>query len=87
MLLLRLALILPWDAVSFLAGLSKVRFWPYFWASVIGSAPGAAAFSYLGDSLSQSFARTVSVAAGIGVVAICLWAGSRRQHVPHKEEI
>lgn len=82
-LLLRLAPILPWDAVSFMAGLSKVRFWPYFWASVIGSAPGAAAFSYLGDSLSQSFARTAVTAAGIGVIAIGLYLYSG-SHIPSR---
>ncbi|MDF2502144.1 MAG: associated protein [Anaerosporomusa subterranea] len=79
-LLLRLAPVLPWDVVSFMAGLSKVRFWPYFAATIIGSMPGAIAFSYLGDSLSQSLARAALVAGGIGVMAICLCYGKRYQH-------
>lgn len=69
-LLLRLAPLLPWDVVSFMAGLSKVRFWPYMTATIIGSVPGAIAFCFLGDSLTQSFTKAVMTAASLAVLAI-----------------
>ena len=79
-LLLRLTPVLPWDVVSFMAGLSTVRFWPYFSATIIGSVPGAIAFSYLGDTLSQSLAMTFFGAIGIGVTVVYLFYGRRYQH-------
>ncbi len=71
-LILRLAPVLPWDAVSFLAGLSKVRFWPYILATVIGSVPGAIAFSYFGNVLLQSLLMAVVVAVLIVIMSIYL---------------
>lgn len=71
-LILRLAPVLPWDAVSFLAGLSKVRFRPYIWATVMGSVPGAIAFSYFGNVLFQSLAMAVVVAVIIVIMSIYL---------------
>lgn len=62
LLFLRLAPVIPWDAVSFLAGLSKVRFWPYILATVVGSVPGAIAFCYFGNVLFQSLSMAVIVA-------------------------
>lgn len=63
LLILRLAPVLPWDAVSFLAGLSSVRFWPYMAATGLGSVPGAVAFSYFGNAMFQSVPLAVLVAA------------------------
>ncbi|WP_371363606.1 TVP38/TMEM64 family inner membrane protein YdjZ [Sporomusa rhizae] len=77
LLVLRLAPIFPWDAVSFLAGLSKVSFWPYFAATVIGSIPGAIAFCYFGNALTQSLATAVTVAAIIIILTVGLQVLSR----------
>lgn len=71
-LILRLAPVLPWDAVSFFAGLSKVSFWPYLLATVLGSVPGAIAFTYFGNALSQSLTMAVVVAIVIVILGICL---------------
>lgn len=71
-LILRLAPVLPWDAVSFLAGLSKVRFWPYVLATVMGSVPGAVAFSYFGNIMFQSLSMAVLVAILIVIMSIYL---------------
>lgn len=73
-LILRLAPVLPWDAVSFLAGLSKVRFWPYVLATAMGSVPGAIAFSYFGNALLQSLSMAVAVAIIIVIMSIYLRA-------------
>ncbi|WP_094606986.1 hypothetical protein SPSIL_048410 [Sporomusa silvacetica DSM 10669] len=71
-LMLRLAPVLPWDAVSFLAGLSKVRFCPYISATVMGSVPGAIAFSCFGNVLFQSLQMTVAVGVLIIIMSIYL---------------
>lgn len=86
-LILRFLPILPWDAVSFVAGISKMRFWPYFAATAIGSIPGAIAFSFVGDSLG----RPISVALwtiAVSVLIFCLpavynWTVQRRQCRAH----
>ncbi len=70
-LILRLIPVLPWDAVSFLAGLSKARFWPYILATVLGSVPGAIAFSYFGSILFQSLPTAVVVA--LIIVIMCIY--------------
>lgn len=77
LLMLRLAPVFPWDAVSFLAGLSKVSFWPYFSATVIGSIPGAIAFCYFGNALTQSLASAVTVAVILVILTIGLQVLSR----------
>jgi uncharacterized membrane protein YdjX (TVP38/TMEM64 family) len=74
-LLLRFAPVLPWDAVSFLAGLSGVRFWPYLWATLLGSIPGAVAFTCFGGAL----VGPLSAAAAVAVIfaAACLYLSFR----------
>lgn len=71
-LFLRLAPVLPWDAVSFLAGLSQVRFWPYMGATLLGSVPGAIAFSYFGHAMLQSAATAAALAVMILIMSFCL---------------
>lgn len=77
-LILRLTPVFPWDAVSFLAGLSRVRFWPYVAATVVGSVPGAVAFSYFGNAMFQSLSMTVVVAVIIVIVGLYLRVLYRR---------
>ncbi len=71
-LLLRLAPVLPWDAVSFLAGLSGVRFLPYLWATLLGSIPGAVAFTCFGSALFDPFSAAAAVAVLIAAAGLYL---------------
>ncbi|SCM78701.1 SNARE associated protein [uncultured Sporomusa sp.] len=73
-LLLRLAPVIPWDAVSFLAGLSKVSFRPYVLATLVGSVPGAIAFSCFGNILFKSMPLAVLVAVTIVIMSFSLQA-------------
>jgi uncharacterized membrane protein YdjX (TVP38/TMEM64 family) len=50
-LFLRLVPIFPYEGINFAAGLSKIRFWPYFWGTLLGIIPGSFAYNYLGGSL------------------------------------
>jgi uncharacterized membrane protein YdjX (TVP38/TMEM64 family) len=47
-LLLRLTPIFPFPVTNYFAGLTKIRFWPYFWASSLGIIPGLTFYTYLG---------------------------------------
>jgi uncharacterized membrane protein YdjX (TVP38/TMEM64 family) len=41
----------PFDLVSYLAGLSGMRPWPFLWGTAAGSAPKALAYAWMGSSL------------------------------------
>ena len=43
----RLIPFVPFDPISYLAGLGKMPFWPFFWATMIGQFPAGMAYSYL----------------------------------------
>lgn len=42
---------LPYDAVSYLAGFLKIRYWPFILATALGSIPGTMAFIGFGASI------------------------------------
>ena len=52
-LLIRLIPNLPFDFQNYGLGFSRVRFWPYVFASFLGLLPGCFAFVYLGYSLTD----------------------------------
>ncbi|MDT8903975.1 TVP38/TMEM64 family protein [Anaeroselena agilis] len=78
-MLLRLAPVLPWDAVSFLAGLAGVSFRPYLGATLLGSIPGAVAFTCLGGALAGSLYTAAVVAALLAAAG--LYLRSRRRGI------
>lgn len=81
MLLLRLAPVLPWDVVSFAAGMSKIHFRPYVLATTIGSIPGAIVFCYVGDALPQQISPpALLLLSGVALFALLLPYGKRYQH-------
>ena len=80
-LLLRLAPVLPWDAVSVLVGLSPVRFRPYLAATALGSVPGALAFSYCGDILRQSLFAALVIAAIVIAISLGLRVPLRKNRL------
>lgn len=49
MLLLRLSPIFPFALSNYLYGVTSVRFWPYFWGTMIGFTPGTIAYVYTGE--------------------------------------
>ncbi|MBD0379466.1 TVP38/TMEM64 family protein [Paenibacillus sedimenti] len=52
-LYMRLMPFFPFDGVSYGAGLSKIRFWDYTWATLIGIIPGAIVYNVFGASLQE----------------------------------
>lgn len=54
--LLRLAPLVPYNALNYLLGMTSVKFWSYFIASALGILPGTLLYVYLGslaDSISE----------------------------------
>ena len=68
MLFMRIVPIFPYDPVSYLAGLSKIRFRDYVSATTLGMIPGAFAYNVLGYSLLDIFSSTFLF--GIALVAL-----------------
>lgn len=64
-LTLRLIPLVPFDAVDYGAGLSKIRFRDYAPATTLGMIPAALAYNFLGHSLNQLFSPTFYIAAGL----------------------
>ena len=77
--LLRLIPAVPYGLINYAFGLSKMRFWPYMLASVIGIIPGTLVFINLGDKAldwnSPSF--WIAIALIIALFAITLLLGKR----------
>jgi uncharacterized membrane protein YdjX (TVP38/TMEM64 family) len=49
MILLRMSPVFPFALSNYLYGASSVRFWPFFWGTIIGFAPGTIAYVYSGQ--------------------------------------
>lgn len=64
-LILRLIPLLPFDAVDYGAGLSKIRFRDYAPATTLGMIPAAFAYNFLGHSLNELFSPTFYLAVGL----------------------
>ncbi len=47
-LLCRLTPVVPFVLSNYFFGLTRLRFWPYFWASTVGIFPGAMLYAYVG---------------------------------------
>lgn len=47
-LLMRLTPVMPFPVTNYFFGITKIRFWPYFWASAFGVIPGTTLYCYLG---------------------------------------
>ena len=50
-LYLRFVPVIPYNALNLLAGASPIRFYDYFWATMIGMIPGTILYAFLGDAL------------------------------------
>lgn len=75
-LLLRLVPIFPFPIGNYFFGLTKIRFWPFFFATMVGIIPGSALYVYLGKTaqivLGEKHQRTLMEKAFlvVGLVAL-----------------
>ncbi len=73
----RLLPFVPFDPISFLAGLSRMRSRTFVWATWLGQIPAGFAYSYLGQEISSP-ARLVAGFSGVFVVLIVIGVSLRR---------
>jgi len=50
-LIARLIPVISFDAVSYVAGITSISFWGFFWASAIGELPATIVYSWLGQNI------------------------------------
>lgn len=64
----RLVPFLNFDVVSYVAGLARVKWFPYILATVIGMFPGTVAYNFLGGSLLEGDWRVIAAALTVVVL-------------------
>lgn len=69
-LILRLIPIIPFNVVSYGAGLTKIKFMDYFWSTLIGIIPGVLIFTNLGDKALDVKSPEFLIASGLLVAMI-----------------
>lgn len=84
-LFLRLVPIVPYEALNYASGLSRISFRDYAWATFLGLIPGAAVAAWFGDSLTQPFSWKFLAAAAalvllIAVPLVCQKARRAKSH-------
>ncbi|MEK3884884.1 TVP38/TMEM64 family protein [Paenibacillus sp. PL2-23] len=70
--ILRFIPILPFDLVSYAAGVAKVRPYAFIMGTLIGIIPGTFAYNYLGSSLASGQLSTIVIAAALLLLVILL---------------
>ncbi len=77
-LIARLVPIVSFDAVSYAAGLTRMRFWWFMAATAVGMAPATFVYSYLGGRAPQ-YVRVLLVAFGVVIAGAVVAAIVRRR--------
>ncbi len=68
-LFFRIVPLVPYEALNYVSGLSKIRFRDYGLATFLGLLPGAAVAAFFGDSLTQPFsAKFITAIAAMAVM-------------------
>jgi uncharacterized membrane protein YdjX (TVP38/TMEM64 family) len=62
---LRVIPIVNFDFVSYLAGISRLKFRPYIFATLLGVLPGTLAANLLGDSLTEGNGTVIAITVGL----------------------
>jgi uncharacterized membrane protein YdjX (TVP38/TMEM64 family) len=88
-LVARLIPVISFDVISFAAGLTRIRFWWFMAATVVGMAPATFVYSYLGGRAPQ-YVRVLLVVFGVVIAGAVVAAIVRRRKqgkpVPLSEE-
>jgi uncharacterized membrane protein YdjX (TVP38/TMEM64 family) len=77
----RLVPVLPFTAINYLAGLTSVGWWPYFWGTAVGILPGTVSYVTLGAFGMQPGWQVQAAAAALGLLTLAglIVAGRRRR--------
>jgi len=80
-LVARLLPFVPFDPISYLAGVVRMRFWPFFLTTLVGQAPAGMAYSWLAtrrDDPAQFIGAALCIVAGLVLVGIIVRRRLRR---------
>jgi uncharacterized membrane protein YdjX (TVP38/TMEM64 family) len=69
-LLLRLIPLFPFDLISYVAGVSKIRFQAFLFGTLFGIIPGTFAYNFLGSSFVGGNASDILIAAAVFLAAL-----------------
>lgn len=70
--LLRIIPILNFDLVSYVAGISRLKFRSYVFATMLGVLPGTLAYNLLGDSFIKGNGTAIAIAFCLVILAACI---------------
>lgn len=71
-LFLRFIPLFPFDLISYLAGISKVKLRDFFIGTFFGIIPGTFAYSFLGSSFAEGNWKDIAIAAGVFILALVI---------------
>ncbi|MFD2673262.1 TVP38/TMEM64 family protein [Marinicrinis sediminis] len=71
-LLLRLIPLFPFDLISYIAGVSKIRFRAFLTGTFFGIIPGTFAYNFLGSSFADGDPGKIAIAAAVFLLALII---------------
>ncbi len=77
-LVARLLPFVPFDPISYAAGMARMRFWPFFWATFLGQIPAGMTYSYLAQQVNNPSALLLNGIGAVLVLAVIGWWARRR---------
>ncbi|TGE34665.1 TVP38/TMEM64 family protein [Desulfosporosinus sp. Sb-LF] len=74
----RLLPIVPFDIISYAAGLTTMGFWEFFWATGLGQLPATIVYSWLGENMSPTAKYTLWALCGFIILLVVSLAIKKR---------
>ncbi|WP_128751360.1 TVP38/TMEM64 family protein [Desulfosporosinus sp. HMP52] len=74
----RLLPIVPFDIISYAAGLTTMGFWEFFWATGLGQLPATIVYSWLGENMSPTAKYSLWALCGFMILLIVSLAIKKR---------
>jgi uncharacterized membrane protein YdjX (TVP38/TMEM64 family) len=74
----RLLPIIPFDVISYAAGLTTMGFWGFFWATGIGQFPATIVYSWLGENMTSGAKYALWAACGFLILLVFSLAIKKR---------
>jgi len=81
----RLVPFVPFDPISYVAGLSRMRWWTFAWTTFVGQIPAGLAYSYLAQVEGSPVLLVVLVGATLVALSLVGW-GFRRVALERREK-
>jgi uncharacterized membrane protein YdjX (TVP38/TMEM64 family) len=85
-LIARLIPVVPFDIISYAAGLTKISFWSFLWATGIGQLPATLVYSWLGENMTPSAKYALWALSGFIILFILSFAMKKRVEVKLKDK-